>query len=135
MPGTQMVPGMLGPQLTGIEPSLGLRQPEEYYARVLARICEPVLHHLGDGGGLLVDYRELPSALWKTILPHFGVGYSVRDEAAMGKVARYDAKTPSFEFTADSDAKQQAATQPILAAAERWLGDIYRRLDAGRCSA
>lgn len=135
MPGTQMVPGMLGPQLAGIEASLGLRQPQEYYARVLARICEPVLHHLGDGSGLLVDYRQLPSAMWATILPHFGIACSERDEAAMAKVARHDAKTPSFEFAPDSDAKQQAATQPILAAAERWLGDIYRRLDAVRCSA
>jgi hypothetical protein len=136
MPGAQMVPGMLGPQLAGIEPSLGLRQPHEYYARVLARICEPVLRHLGDGGGgLLVDYRQLPSALWTTILPHFGLACSGPDEAAMAKVARYDAKTPSFEFAEDGDAKQQAATQPILVAAERWLGDIYRRLDAVRCNA
>lgn len=135
MPGTQMLPGMLGPQLAGIEPALGLSHPQEYYARVLARVCEPVLQQYDDGGGLLVEYRQLPSALWTMVLPHFGVACSERDKHAMAETARYDAKSPRFEFTVDSAAKQQAATEPTLAAAERWLGDIYRRLEAVRCSA
>jgi len=67
MPGMQMIPGMLEPSLFGIEPSHGLQKPEDYCARVLARICEPVLQQYSKGGALLVNYRQLPEALWTTI--------------------------------------------------------------------
>jgi hypothetical protein len=47
----------------------------------------------------------------------------------MGRVARYDAKTPSFEFTPDSEAKQREATPPVRAVADERIGEIYRRLE------
>jgi hypothetical protein len=135
MPGTQMIPGIIGPDLFGIEAAHAPPRSEDYYARVLAKVCEPVLRHYSgapEGGGLLVDYRELPSALWTTIMPHFGVPVSDLDRAAMAEAARHDAKAPGFEFAADSNAKQQAATEATRAAADHWLGDLYRRLEALR---
>jgi hypothetical protein len=50
----------------------------------------------------------------------------------MAEAARFDAKTPSFEFEPDSGKKQQAATPTARAAADRWLGDLYRRLEVLR---
>ena len=47
----------------------------------------------------------------------------------MTGAARYDAKAPGYEFEPDSG-KQQAATPTARAAADRWLGDLYRRLEA-----
>jgi hypothetical protein len=127
MPGTQMIPGMVNVHLPGIDVSLWPHKPEEYYACVLARICEPVLEAVS--GGLLLNYRDLPSAVWEAVMPHFRVPCGEQDRAAMMEAARYDAKTPSFAFTADSEAKQRAATPAVRAAAERWLGGIYRRLE------
>ena len=127
MPGIEMVPGLLGPhQLSSIRFHVG--EPlEDYYARVLAAICAPVLTHHADGG-LVVDYRELPQALWTKILPHFGVACSDGDRATMIEAACFDAKSPSFAFTPDGEAKQRAASASVRAAAERNLGDIYRQL-------
>jgi hypothetical protein len=132
MPGTQMLPQRIGPNLYGIERSYGPGTEEDYYARVLAKVCEPVLRHHGDGGGLLVNYRELPEALFTAILPHFGVTCSEADRAAMAEAARFDAKTPGVAFAADSEAKQRKASETIRAATARWLDDPYRRLEVLR---
>jgi hypothetical protein len=134
VPGTQMIPGGIGPNLYGIERSYGPGTAEDYYARVLAKVTEPAVAHYSAGGGLLVNYRQLPDALFTAILPHFGVECSAGDRAAMTEAARYDAKTPGFEFEPDSGAKQQAATPIARAAAERWLGDLYRRLEVLRAA-
>jgi hypothetical protein len=133
MPGVQMVPGMLGPDLLGLEHSYDPRKPEDYCARILARICEPVLQHYSRGATLPVNYRQLPQAVWTTILPHFGVDCSERERAAMAEAARYDAKTPSLEFTPDIEAKQREATTATRAVANERLGELYRRLERIAC--
>ena len=132
MPGTQMIPGGIGPNLYGIERSYGPGTAEDYYAQVLAKVTEPAVAHYASGGGLLVNYRQLPDALFTAILPHFGVVCGAADRAAMTEAARYDAKAPGFEFAPDSGAKQRGATPAARAAADRWLGDLYRRLEALR---
>jgi hypothetical protein len=132
MPGVQMVPGMLGPDLFGLEQSYDPRKPEDHCARVLARICEAILQHRSDRSALLINYRELPQAVWTTIMPHFGVHCSVRDRAVMAEAARYDAKTPSLEFTPDSEAKQREATATTRTIAADQLGELYRRLETPR---
>jgi hypothetical protein len=133
-PGTQMLPRGIGPDLYGIERSYGPGAAEDYYARVLAKVCEPVLRHYGQGGALLVNYRELPQALFTAILPHFGVACGEADRAAMTEATRYDAKTPSLTFAPDSEAKQRGASAATRAAAERWLHDPYSRLEALRAA-
>jgi hypothetical protein len=132
IPGTQMIPGGIGPDLYGLERSYGPGTAEDYYAQVLAKVTEPAVAHYALGGGLLVNYQQLPDALFTAILPHFGIACGAADRAAMTDAARYDAKTPGFEFAPDSGAKQQAATPIARAAAERWLGELYRRLEALR---
>jgi hypothetical protein len=133
-PGTQMLPSGIGPNLYGIERSYGPGTAEDYYARVLAKVCAPVLRHYGEGGGLLVNYRELPEALFTAILPHFGVTGDEADRAAMIEATRYDAKSPGMAFTPDSEVKQRGASAATRAAAERWLRDLYRRLEALRAA-
>lgn len=61
--GTQMVAEIMPPSLYGIDNAGGMRA-EEYCARVLNRICTAVIDNYGAGGGLLVNYRELPGAIW-----------------------------------------------------------------------
>jgi hypothetical protein len=132
MPGAHMLPHGVGPSFHSVERAYGPGTAENYYAQVLAKICEPALQHFDEGGGLLVNYRELPEAVLSTILPHFGVTSSASDRAAMMAATRVDAKAPGFAFAPDSAAKQQAASPAARAAAERWLGHIYDRLEALR---
>ena len=132
IPGTQMIPGGVGPNLYGLERSYGPGTTEDYYAQVLAKVTEPAVAHYASGGGLLVNYRQLPDALFAAILPHFGVACGDADRAAMTEAARYDAKAPGFEFAPDSGTKQRGATPIARAAADRWLGELYRRLEVLR---
>ena len=126
--GTQMVAEIVPPSLYGIDDASGMRT-EDYCARVLNRICTSVIDHYREGGGLLVNYRELPGAIWSRILPHFGVVYSDDEREAASRIARYDAKAPDVAFADDTANKQRAATDPVRTAAERQLGEVYRRLE------
>jgi hypothetical protein len=135
IPGSQMLPHGIGPNFHGIERSYGPGTAEDYYAQVLAKICEPALQHCDEGGGLLVNYRELPEAVFSTILPHFGVTCGAADRVAMMEAAGFDAKAPGFAFSPDSAAKRQQASPAARAAAERWLGDLYGRFEASRAAA
>lgn len=134
MPGTHMVPKAIGPNFHGIEHGYGSDTREDYYARVLAKICEAVVPHHGEGGGLLVNYRQLPDALFTAILPHFGVACSEADRAAMAAAAHFDAKNPGFEFEPDSKAKQQRASPAARAATERRLRGVYAKLETLRAA-
>jgi hypothetical protein len=131
-PGAQMLPDGIGAKLYGLERSYGPGRAEDYHARVLAKIIEPVVQHYRAGGGLLVNYRQLPDALFTAILPHFGVTCSAADRATMSAAARLDAKSPGFTFAPDSASKQQAASETARAAADRWLGDLYHSLESLR---
>ena len=94
MPGTQMVPGLLGPDVLGLESSYDPTNLPDYYARALAKVCEPAARHVGDGKGLLINYRQLPQAVFTTILPHFGFAMNDADRerhAECGGARRQDA--------------------------------------------
>lgn len=127
--GTQMVAEIMPPSLYGIDESADTHT-DDYCALVLNKVCAAALANIELGGGLLINYRELPEAVATRILPHFGIAATAPDRETMQRVARYDAKAPSFEFTDDAAAKRREATDLVRAAAERHLADIYRRLQA-----
>ncbi|MFZ0845397.1 MAG: sulfotransferase [Pseudolabrys sp.] len=126
--GSQMVPEIVPPSLYGID-NFDAMPSEEYAARVLAKICRMALENIGGSGGLAVNYRELPQAIWTRILPHFGIAFDAVDRELMNAAARNDAKAPHFAFSNDSDAKQRQASGSIRALAERHLGEVYRQLE------
>ena len=135
MPGMQMIPGMVGPDVFGMESSYDLQNRDDYCARVLAKICAPIAQQYSKTIGLLVNYRQLPEALWETIMPHFGVACSERDRVAMKDTARYDAKAPGLQFAPDVATKQQEAGAKTRSVAAEQLGGIYRRLEELRLGA
>ena len=128
-----MIPAGSGPISTGSW-FYGPGTAEDYYAQVLAKVTAPAVAHYASGGGLLVNYRQLPDVLFTAILPHFGVPCGEADRAAMTQAARYDAKTPGFAFEPDSAAKQQAATPMRESPRSDGWGDLYRRLEALRAA-
>ena len=129
--GMHMVPGLIGWDALGFEVSQSTETPETYCAQVLARICDGVLRDYAPASALLVNYQELPAALWTRVLPHFGVPCSADDRAAMAEAARYDAKSPERPFPVDTDAKRNAATDAIRSAAGQLAG-CHARLESLR---
>ena len=131
-PGAQMVPGMVGPGWMGLDmAAVAALSLDEYAVRVLATICRAALEHRDDGG-LFVNYRELPEAVFAEIAGHFGVTFDAAELDRMRQVAGFDAKSPTVSFTADSGAKQAAASPEMRRLAEEWLVPAYDALEALR---
>ncbi len=132
--GIQTVPEYLPPALFGLTEDDGL-VPDEYCAGVLQRICEAAVEPYAQGGGLLVNYNELPQAVWSRILPHFGIEAGAEDRAEMAAIAQFDAKRPGELFSGPSVAGRNSATDRLRATAARRLGEIHARLEALRLGA
>jgi hypothetical protein len=129
--GTQMQPPLHNPRYYGIDNGFEL-PGEEYCALVLKRVAESAIDGLALGGGMLVDYAELPDAVTARILPHFGIAPAAEGEKAMAAVARRDAKAPHAAFAADGATKQGEASAKVRAATGRHLAGVHARLQALR---
>ena len=134
-PGSQMVPGMIGPGWMGLDMTeIATMSLDEYAARVLATICRGALEHRDDGG-LFVNYRQLPEAVFAEIADHFGATFDAVELERMRQAAGFDAKSPSLSFTADSGAKQAAASVEMRRLSEQGLMPLYAELEALRLGA
>ena len=131
--GAHMVPGVIEPELFGMNMAEAFEmQPEEYCARVLAQTCEAALRHHQSCAGLMINYQQLPDAMWTGIADFFGIELRDSDMETFRRVTKLDAKNPSLMFESDSKAKQTSATEAVRRAAERWLAPVYKRLEAAR---
>jgi hypothetical protein len=108
------------------------RRGADLAAQALGAICRAALEAEAGGGGLLVNYAELPNALWSRILPHFGVGCDEAERAAMTAAAGFDAKAPWLTFTPDVEEKRRLADDEVREACRRRLDAVYERLEALR---
>ncbi len=129
--GVQMVPELVPAAFYGLEGADGVVDAD-YHARVLAKVCEGALAAFPEGGGQLVDYRQLPGAVFTKILPHFGVAPDPAERALMAAAAGQDAKATWAAFTPDSADKRAEASETIRTAAARHLDAIHARLEAVR---
>ena len=129
--GLQMQPQAVPPALFGLgeEDQWPL---DDYCARVLARTCAAAAEGLALGGGLLVNYRELPDAVPARILPHFGIAADGEMRARMTAVTGRDAKNAGAAFSADEDARRKGASPELRDIAAREIDPVYRRLEALR---
>jgi hypothetical protein len=99
---------------------------EDRCLTILRRTCEAVVAPFAQGGGLLLNYDQLPGAVASRVLPHFGIASAADMDAA----ARRDAKSPAKVFEADSLAKRGRLTAAQHEAVQRETGAIYARLEA-----
>ncbi len=127
--GSQMVPQFFPPEFFGIAAPENT-PAEDYCARVLAAICRAALDHRHLGGGLILNYRQLPAAVWTAVLPHFGMSCGAEEQEIMRRAATYNAKAPGVPFTGSAEGRQQAVTAKVRDAAARHLGEIYERLES-----
>jgi hypothetical protein len=133
---TQRFPGEIDPALMNLTWVQVAAMPvERYCAALLHSVCSAAIEQYGQGGGLLIDHRELPDAACTRLLEHFGLHYGGADLACMRAVARFDAKEPTRAYVDDSEAKRSMATPGIRTAAQTLLDPLRDRLDALRISA
>ena len=104
----------------------------EYAARVLARIFESALEWAGRGGGLLVNYTQLPEALLSDVAAHFGCAWDREAAHAMMAATAFHAKVPQFFFQPDGEQKRRQAPARVHELCGRYLNDPYRLLEAAR---
>jgi gluconate kinase len=130
--GAHMVPGLFEPAVFGMDHNTVITvSPEEYCARVLASLCQAGLEHHQDGG-MLLNYRQLPEAVWSSLLDFFGLSCTEVELDCMRAAARRDAKNPYLPFADDTARKEQKSTAPVREAAREWLYPLYEQLEAAR---
>ena len=130
--GPHMIPGVLTPNLFGMDLQTAFSlPPEDYCAKVLASICTAAIEYCRYGGRL-VNYRQLPDVVPETLLKYFNLRCSDDEIARVGAAAKRDAKNPSAPFQNDSQKKRAKATEAIRAAADKWLYPIFENLEVAR---
>lgn len=125
------VAGTLPERLTGIRAAEAL-PPDVYCARLLARTARAVLDHWALGGGMLVNYRDLPDAMYDRVPRHFGMVPDTAAADAMRGVASRDAKTPETAFGPDSERKRATIGADARMAATAHLQPVHLALEALR---
>lgn len=130
--GPQMVHGLLPPAWLGMDwVAAGDCPPDEYAARVLARICAAAVASDNERA-CFINYKRLPTALWTEMAAHFGLELTDATIAAMRYAAGFDAKNPGMYFADDSAGKTEAATPFMHQLAEQWLMPSFTTMEARR---
>ncbi|HUH84375.1 MAG TPA: hypothetical protein VLX85_07175 [Stellaceae bacterium] len=78
-------------------------------------------------GMLVVDYRQLPDAVWLRMAPHIGLRLAESDIARMRAEARFSAKASERRLFADDGATKQAAAGSVASLAQA-VEPYYRAL-------
>lgn len=131
--GGQMIPGMLEPAFFGWDPQSVIQMDRsEYGAQVLRKICDAALEQTRTGRGKLVNYLQLPDVMWRGLADYWGVDHAPEAIETMSRACQFQAKNPALPFTDDTEIKKQAATDEIRQIARKWLGEVYRDLEARR---
>jgi hypothetical protein len=111
--------------LFGLDPyEVSTMAPEAFCARVLTAMIEAWLAEAG-ADALVVDYRELPGAVWDRVAPFLKLTLSQGDIARMAEEARYSAKDPVRRVFAGSSGQ---IPEPIRDLARRLVDPSYGRL-------
>ena len=129
-PSALVTRGMYGLDAVTADPELAGVDDDEYAARMLGIVAEAAVVCASQSpGGMLVEYRELPDAVWRRLPAHFGLAFTDADIDRMKSAAVFDAKQPSRRFEADTETKQRHASERIRTLADRWIRPAYRTLE------
>lgn len=130
-----MPPGWLRLQATpqhaarrfGLDPvRIPVTTRPEFAARVLAAMLEAAA--TDPSGRLCIDYAELPTAIWQSAAPHFGLK---ADDAAIERMvteSRFYAKSPMRQAFWGDSPDLRPLTEEMREAAQRFTEPAYRAL-------
>ena len=130
-------PGWLGLQAAprqaalrfGLDPAaVGAMTRPEFAAAALGAMLDAAA--LDPAGRLCVDHPELPAAVWQRVAPHFGLEVDRAAIERMTNESRFYAKDSApRRFTGDGP-EQQAVTDAVRRAAQRFAEPGYRTLSS-----
>jgi hypothetical protein len=107
MGGADTIPGELPSERLGLSAdAVAAMSAREYQCHFLAALARAALAQWGDGRGMILNYRDLPDALFDVIPRHFGFELDKVEVAAMRMAIGRDAKRPADAFTPDGEAKR-----------------------------
>jgi len=101
-------------------------------ANVLGQICRSAVDGMAGGGGILINYNEMPGAVPERMLPHFGMAIDAADRAAMQDATRQDVKSKDRTFVPDGADKRAEATPDVRAVVDQYMAAPYAALEALR---
>lgn len=107
-------------------------RPPEFWARVIGSRMEAALQAYEAGRTRLLNYSQLPEAIWSSLLGFFGARCSASEIAAMKAASGFNAKQPSRLFVDDVECKRSMATDEVRVQVDRLLMPLYERLEAIR---
>jgi hypothetical protein len=111
-------------------PQGSARAPGDYIALFYARFCEAI-RQLDPQTGRIIAYDSMPSSIWSTIAPTFGLEISAAALARMQQATAYYSKDPRgavSRFVADSGDKRQRIAADVRAAIEAGARAAHDRL-------
>jgi hypothetical protein len=127
--GKHMVPGVIQPELFGFAPGeITTLAPEDYMGRVLAAICKSALLQRQNSNGMFINYAQLPTIVWSSVLDFFKFTLDASDLERMKKSAQNDARNPFVPFDPLAVQARQSPSDSIARAADKWFGDLYEEL-------
>jgi hypothetical protein len=80
----------------------------------------------------VIDYRELPDAIWTRLAPAIGLAPDATDIARLREEARYNAKDPGRRLFGGDPADRPMLPEPLRRFCAERLEPLYRVLDARR---
>ena len=120
MPSHHIVPSVIPAGYFGLA-ELPELPHDEFAPFVLAQVTAAVPANWHLGGGMVIDYPDISTAMPASIAAHFALSLNAVDLAMMRQASTRDAKAPGSVFSQDSDRKRAAAGPELIAAAQRWL--------------
>jgi len=129
-PGAAMSPGIVrGPAVLDLPPDETLPLSlEEYAARVIGTLCRCACVS-ADNGGLLINYTQLPRAVWADIAAHFGIDFSSSEIETMRSIVAFHAKHPRAKFAPDGELKRIGISPAAREAAAHWIKPHFDQLE------
>ena len=129
-----MVRGAIRPDAVGMDAaSFSNMSQDEYLVRLLAHYCKCGLRWHGSSGRL-VNFRELPNAIWTSIARHFNVEFTGEELVAMQRRVSFNSKRPQEKYSDDSESKRRMGAPRWRELATKWIGPVYEQLESARTS-
>ena len=133
-PGAAMSPGIVrGPAVIDAPFAETLSMSlEEHAARIIGTVCRIACQSADNGAGqagLLVNYTQLPEAVWIGIAAHFGIHSSAAEIETMKSIAGFHAKHPRAKFAPDGEFKRLGISPAAREAAARWIQPHFEELE------
>jgi hypothetical protein len=132
MGGIDLMRGQISAGRLGLDEAAMWRMDDgAFKAHALAAFAKAGLAAHACGRGLILDYAELPEALWTKLGAHFGLDLDLAAVERMQAVSRRHSKRPAETFSPERDPSRIGAAQ-FQAIVEPITGEIMAALAALR---